>query len=185
MLYLLPPPEDGVLTLTGDGSHADKRGTKNPLAQPGRQREHHTWFFGLRFVLLSVRRDVLRLSVVFRVIRPKSHSCYRTENALFREMVRRFTPPAWATASSAGYRDLRTAFQRRRCERRLTGPAGTLDPVFSTAMTCSPARHLAPGCIPPALRHVFLPLAMHVASFGYLLLASYRADALVHPYGLL
>lgn len=98
VLSLLPPPEDGVLTLTGDGSHADKRGAKNPLVQKGRQSEHHAWFFGIRFVLLIVSWDVFRFPVAFRVIRPKSHPHYRTENALFREMVMRFTPPPWATA---------------------------------------------------------------------------------------
>ena len=30
-------------------------------------------------------------------MRPKTHPYYRTENALFREMVMEFTPPAWAT----------------------------------------------------------------------------------------
>src|SRR5881275_2607325 len=29
----LPLPRNGILSLVGDGSHADKRGTKNPLAQ--------------------------------------------------------------------------------------------------------------------------------------------------------
>ena len=28
----------------GDGSHADKRGTKNPVAQKGRISKHHPWF---------------------------------------------------------------------------------------------------------------------------------------------
>lgn len=95
---ILPPPADGVLTLTGDGRHVDKRGAKNPLVQKGRQSAHHAWFFGMRFVLLIVSWDVLRFPVAFRLIRPKSHPHYRTEHALFREMVRRFTPPAWATA---------------------------------------------------------------------------------------
>ena len=33
----------------------------------------------------------------FRLIRPKRHPEYQTENALFRAMVLAFTPPAWAT----------------------------------------------------------------------------------------
>jgi hypothetical protein len=96
-LMLLPPPEDGVLTLIGDGSHKPKRGQHNPLAQTGRTSEHDRWFFGIRFVLLVVSWDSWRLPVAFRVIRPKSHSQYRTENDLFRDMVLGFTPPAWAT----------------------------------------------------------------------------------------
>jgi hypothetical protein len=97
-LNTLPPPEDGVITLTGDGSDKPKRGKKNPMTQKGRKSEHHPWFFGIRFALLIVSWDVLRFPVAFRLIRPKSHPQYRTENELFRDMVRSFTPPAWATA---------------------------------------------------------------------------------------
>ena len=35
LLATLPPPTNGVLYLFGDGSHADKRGIKNPVAQKG------------------------------------------------------------------------------------------------------------------------------------------------------
>ena len=95
-LHTLPPPKDGTLHLVGDGSEKPKRGTQNPLAQKGRQSEHHPWFFGMRFVLLIANWDVYRLPVAFRLIRPKSHPEYRTENALFREMVGSFVPPTWA-----------------------------------------------------------------------------------------
>jgi len=96
-LNTLPPPKDGRLYVVGDGSEKPKRGTQNPLAQKGRKSEHHPWFFGIRFALLIVNWDVYRLPVAFRLIRPKSHPEYQTENALFREMVRAFTPPTWAT----------------------------------------------------------------------------------------
>jgi Transposase DDE domain len=85
-----------VLYLFGDGSHADKRGTKNPVAQKGRNSKHHPWFFGLRFVLLMVAWDAYRFPVGFRLILPKRHTGYRSENALFREMVGVFVPPSWA-----------------------------------------------------------------------------------------
>jgi hypothetical protein len=97
-LHILPPPADGVITLTGDGSDKPKRGTNNPLAQKGRKSEYHPWFFGIRFALLIVSWDGFRFPVAFRLIRPKSHPQYRTENALFRDMVRGFTPPSWAQA---------------------------------------------------------------------------------------
>jgi hypothetical protein len=97
-VHTLPPPEDGVLTLTGDGREKPKRGTYNPLVQKGRKSAHHPWFFGVRFALLIVSWDVLRLLVAFRRIRPQSHPQYQTENALFRAMVRSCTPPSWATA---------------------------------------------------------------------------------------
>jgi hypothetical protein len=96
-LSTLPPPKDGVLYLVGDSSEKPKRGKQNPLAQKGRKSEHHPWFFGIRFALLIANWDVYRLPVAFRLIRPKSHPQYQTENALFREMVVAFTPPAWAT----------------------------------------------------------------------------------------
>ena len=95
-LHTLPPPKDGTLHLVGDGSEKPKRGIQNPLAQKGRKSEHHPWFFGMRFALLIANWDVYRLPVAFRLIRPKSHPEYRTENALFREMVSHFRPPNWA-----------------------------------------------------------------------------------------
>ena len=96
VISVLPPPEDGVLTLTGDGSDKPKRGKKNPLAQKGRKSQHDPWFCGVRFALLIVSWDVFRLPVAFRLIRPKSPPKSPTENELFREMVTAFTPPAWA-----------------------------------------------------------------------------------------
>jgi Transposase DDE domain len=95
-LATLPPPSDGTLYLGGDGSEKPKRGTQNPLAQKGRKSEHQPWFFGIRFALLIVNWDIYRFPVAFRLIRPKSHPAYQTENALFREMVGRFVPPPWA-----------------------------------------------------------------------------------------
>jgi hypothetical protein len=40
--------------------------------------------------------DSYRLPVGFRLILPKRHAGYRSENALFREMVGEFVPPSWA-----------------------------------------------------------------------------------------
>jgi hypothetical protein len=96
LLTTLPAPANGILYLFGDGSHADKRGTKNPMGQKGRISQHHPWFFGLRFVLLMAAWDGYRLPVGFRLIVPKRHTDYRSENALFREMVGAFVPPRWA-----------------------------------------------------------------------------------------
>src|SRR5262249_57912624 len=96
LLVTLPAPANGILYLFGDGSHADKRGTKNPVAQKGRISQHHPWFFGLRFGLLMAAWDGYRVPVDFRLILPKGHAKYRSENALFREMVGAFVPPCWA-----------------------------------------------------------------------------------------
>ncbi len=96
LMAILPAPANGILYLFGDGSHADKRGTKHPVAQKGRISQHHPWFFGLRFVLLMAAWDGYRLPVGFRLILPKRHAGYRSENVLFREMVGEFVPPSWA-----------------------------------------------------------------------------------------
>ena len=96
LMATLPPPSNGVLYLCGDGSHADKRGTKNPVVQKGRISKHHPWFFGLRFVLVMAAWDGYRVPVGFRLILPKRHAHYRSENVLFREMVGEFVPPSWA-----------------------------------------------------------------------------------------
>ena len=102
IMATLPAPTNGILYLFGDGSHADKRGTKNPVAQKGRKSQHHPWFFGLRFVLLMAAWDGYRVPVGFRLILPKRHAAYRSENALFREMVDEFVPPRWATRVIVG-----------------------------------------------------------------------------------
>jgi hypothetical protein len=96
LVATLPAPANGILYLFGDGSHADQRGPKNPMAQQGRISQHHPWFFGLRFVLLMAAWDGYRLPVGFRLIVPKRHTGYRSENALLREMVSAFVPPKWA-----------------------------------------------------------------------------------------
>jgi hypothetical protein len=96
-LNTLPPPKDGTMYLVGDGREKPQRGTQHPLAQQGRTSEHHPWVFGIRFALLSVNGDGSRCPGALRLIRPKTHPAYRTEQALFREMVSRLVPPAWAT----------------------------------------------------------------------------------------
>jgi Transposase DDE domain len=102
LVAALPPPPNGILHLFGDGSHADTRGTKNPVGQKGRISQHHPWFFGIRFVVLMAAWDGYRIPVSFRLILPKGHAEYRSENALFREMVGAFVPPRWATLVIVG-----------------------------------------------------------------------------------
>jgi Transposase DDE domain len=92
----LPPPEDGIIYVIGDGSHKPKRSRDTSIAQTGRNSKHQDWFFGIRFALLIVAWDVYRLPVSFRIILPKTHPQYRKENALFRGMLGQFKPPCWA-----------------------------------------------------------------------------------------
>ncbi len=96
LIAALPPPTNSILYLIGDGSQADKRGAKNPVAQKGRKSKYHPWFFGIRFVLLIAAWDGYRIPVGFRLMLPKRHRGYQNEKALFREMVSEFTPPSWA-----------------------------------------------------------------------------------------
>ena len=70
----LPAPANGILSLFGDGRHADTRGPKHPGAQKGRLRQQHPWFFGLRFVLVMAAGDGDRLPGGFRRILPKRHA---------------------------------------------------------------------------------------------------------------
>jgi len=102
LVATLPAPANGMLYLFGDGSHADKRGTKNPVAQKGRRSKHHPWVFGLRFVLLMAAWDDYRFPVGCRLILPKRHAGYRSEHALCREMVEAFVPPSWAKLVMVG-----------------------------------------------------------------------------------
>ena len=96
VMAVLPPAEDGTLYVIGDGSHKPKRAMKSPIAQKGRSAKHKDWFFGIRFALLIVAWDVYRIPVAFRIMLPKAHPDYRKENALFRDMLKQFTPPSWA-----------------------------------------------------------------------------------------
>jgi hypothetical protein len=89
----LPPPTNGILQLFGDGSHADKRGSKNPVVQQGRKSQYQPWCRGLRFVLLMAAWDGYRVPLSLRIILPKRPAHYRSETALFREMVEEFGPP--------------------------------------------------------------------------------------------
>ena len=91
-----PPPEDRTAYVASDGSKKDKRGKKNPAAQKGRTSHYKTHFFGIRFVLLMLHWNGYRIPVDFRIVLPKAHPDYKTENQLFREMLKAFKPPAWA-----------------------------------------------------------------------------------------
>jgi hypothetical protein len=96
VIATLPPPDDGMIFVIGDGSHQPKRSRDHHMVQKGRNSKHNDWFFGIRFALLIVAWDVYRIPVSFRIILPKTHLNYRKENTLFRDMLRQFKPPTWA-----------------------------------------------------------------------------------------
>lgn len=92
----LPKPEDSTVYLIGDGSKKEKRGKKDPFLQKGKIRQGAAWFFGIRFCVLMMSWKNFRIPVDFEILYPKKHKKYRNENQLFRDMLKRFTPPKWA-----------------------------------------------------------------------------------------
>jgi hypothetical protein len=96
MIRKLPAPEDNTLYVIVDGSKKEKRSKKNPFMQKGKMRTGAAWFFGIRFCVLMIAWGNFRIPVDFKILYPKEHKRYRNENKLFRDMLKRFTPPAWA-----------------------------------------------------------------------------------------
>jgi Transposase DDE domain len=94
-LRALPPPTDGLLYLVGDSTLQGKRGSKHPVAQKTRLSHLHPYVFGFRIVFLMAQWGVYRVPVDFALLRRKDDAAYQTENALFRQMLREFRPPAW------------------------------------------------------------------------------------------
>ena len=94
-LAAFPPPCDGVLFLVVDSTLKGKRAKKNPLAKKGRLNEYAPYTFGLHMVLLIAQWDVYRIPLAFRLVKPKGSKGYRSENALFREMLEEIVLPPW------------------------------------------------------------------------------------------
>jgi hypothetical protein len=90
------PPTHGILSLYGNGRHADQRGTKHSVGQQGRISQHHPWFLGLRFVLLMAAWEGYRVPGGLRSILPKRPSGDRSEHAVVRDRVEAFVPPRGA-----------------------------------------------------------------------------------------
>lgn len=107
IIKVLPIPEDQTLYIIVDGSKKDKRSKKNPYMQKGKIRTNSAWFFGIRFCVLMIAWGNFRIPVDFKILYPKKHKKYRNENKLFRDMLKRFTPPSWAkhviVMGDAGY----------------------------------------------------------------------------------
>jgi hypothetical protein len=94
-LAAFPPPKDGVLYLVVDSTLKGKRGKKNPLAKKGRLNEYAPFTFGLPMVIVIAQWDVYRIPLAFRLVKPKDHPDYQSENALVREMLKTVLLPAW------------------------------------------------------------------------------------------
>src|SRR3990167_8281930 len=96
IIDVLPIPEDKTVYVIVDGSKKEKRSKKNPFMQKGKIRTNASWFFGIRFCVLMIAWGNFRIPVDFKILYPKQHKKYRNENKLFCDMLKLFTPPAWA-----------------------------------------------------------------------------------------
>ena len=96
IIKVLPIPENRTLYVIVDGSKKEKRSKKNPYVQKGKIKSDAAWFFGIRFCVLMIAWCNFRIPVDFKILYPKKHKKYRNENQLFRDMLKRFTPPTWA-----------------------------------------------------------------------------------------
>jgi hypothetical protein len=94
-LAAFPPPKDGVLYLVVDSTLKGKRGKKNPWAKKGRLNEYAPFTFGLHMVIVIAQWDVYRIPLAFRLVKPKDHPAYQSENTLVREMFAHLVVPAW------------------------------------------------------------------------------------------
>ena len=97
LLAVLPPPQDGVVRLIGDGTYKGKTGQKNPLAKKGRIRAPGPYLFGIHIIILMLHWDNFRIPIDFEIVKKKDSPGYKKPNALFRWMLVRFKKPVWAT----------------------------------------------------------------------------------------
>jgi hypothetical protein len=65
------------------------------LAKKGRLNEYAPFTFGLQRVVVIAQWDVYRVPLAFRLVKPKDHPAYQSENALVREMCAHLLLPAW------------------------------------------------------------------------------------------
>jgi Transposase DDE domain len=93
-LYSLPPPADGVLYLIGDRTISGKTGEKQPLAAYTRMNNYQQFTFGISLVLLIAQWGRFRIPLAAAVLDPKKKG---DQNIQFRQMLRRFEVPSWAS----------------------------------------------------------------------------------------
>lgn len=94
-MKMYPPPKDGVIRLIADGGHKEKKGKKNEVNQHMKKNSRGKTLFGFKFLLLVTEWSRFKFPIKFRLLYPKGHPKYKTENELFREMLDDFKPPSW------------------------------------------------------------------------------------------
>jgi hypothetical protein len=93
LLSSLTPPADQTLYLIADTTISDKTGEKQPLAHYTRKNQHQRFEFGISMLLLIAQWGRLRIPVAAVLLDPKKKG---EQNIQFRQMLRRFQPPAWS-----------------------------------------------------------------------------------------
>jgi len=93
---VLPPAEDGVVLLIVDGTYKEKTAKKHPLGKKARLDTYSGSFRGMQLLIVMLQWGSFRIPIDFEIIRPKTATDYQTPNALFRQMLHAFVPPAWA-----------------------------------------------------------------------------------------
>jgi len=93
VLTTLPPPPDATLHLIGDTTIKGKTGPRQPLAHYTRMNQYQQFTFGLSLVLLIAQWGRFRVPVGAALLDPKKKG---DQNIQFRQMLRRFEPPAWS-----------------------------------------------------------------------------------------
>ncbi len=96
VLAVLPPPEDGIVYVIGDGTYKDKTAKQHPLVKKGRLTSYGPYLFGLQIILVMISWGNYRIPIDMEIVRPKRARDHQSPNALFRQMLRRFQPPVWA-----------------------------------------------------------------------------------------
>lgn len=92
LLASLSPPTDATLYLIADTTIINKTGEYQPLAHYTRKNQHQRFEFGISLLLLIAQWGRLRIPVDAVLLDPHKKGA---QNIQFRQMLRRFQPPAW------------------------------------------------------------------------------------------
>ena len=95
VIAVLPPPEDGVVYLIGDGTYKGKTAKHHPLVKKGRLTTYGPYLFGLQIIFLMLHWGNYRIPIDMEIVRRKGQPDHHSPNALFRQMLHRFQPPVW------------------------------------------------------------------------------------------
>jgi hypothetical protein len=92
VLLTMPPPRDSTLYLIADLTIKGKTGEKQPLAHLTRMNQYQHFTFGISMLLLIAQWGRFRIPLDAAVLDPAKKG---DQNIQFRNMLRRFRPPAW------------------------------------------------------------------------------------------